>query len=98
VSWLGVCRGQCADTTIIVDLSSFRLSISSSSFYLWNSRLRHVLYSRLRFLASTGALENLKTCDISDYNGCKLIKFFILPFNRSIFVSSSPFDLIHSNV
>ena len=56
------------------------------------------MYSRLRFLASTGALENLKTCDISDYNGCKLIKFFILPFNRSIFVSSSPFDLIHSNV
>ena len=56
------------------------------------------MYSRLRFLASTGALENLKTCDISDYNGCKLTKFFILPFNRSIFVSSSPFDLIHSNV
>jgi len=35
------------------DLSSFRLSLSSSSFYLWHSRLGHVSSSRLRFLAST---------------------------------------------
>ena len=81
-----------------VDLSSFRLSISSSSFYLWHSRLGHVSSSRLRFLASTGALGNLKTCDISDCSGCKLAKFSALPFNRSIYVSSSPFDLIHSDV
>jgi hypothetical protein len=81
-----------------VDLSSFHLSPSSSSFYLWHSRLGHVSSSRLRFLASTGALQNLKTCDIYDSSGCKLIKFFVLPFNRSIYVSSSPFDLIHSNV
>jgi hypothetical protein len=60
--------------------------------------LGHVLYSRLRFLASMEALENLKTCEISYYNRCKLTKFYVLPFNRSIFVSSSPFDLIHSNV
>jgi len=32
-----------------VDLSSFRLSLSSSSFYLWHSRLGHVSSSRLRF-------------------------------------------------
>jgi hypothetical protein len=80
------------------DLSSFRLSLSSSSFYLWHSRLGHVSSSRLRFLASTGALGNLKTCDISDCSGCKLAKFSALPFNRSISVSSSPFDLIHSDV
>ena len=49
-----------------IDLSSFRLSVSSSSFYLWHSCLGHVLSSRLRFLASTGPLGNLKTCDISD--------------------------------
>jgi transposase InsO family protein len=49
-------------------------------------------------LASTGALGNLKTCDISDCSGCKLAKFSALPFNRSISVSSSPFDLIHSDV
>jgi len=81
-----------------VDLSSFRLSLSSSSFYLWHSRLGHVSSSRLRFLASTRALGNLKTCDISDCSGCKLAKFSALPFNRSIYVSSSPFDLIHSDV
>jgi histone deacetylase 1/2 len=85
-----------AATTI--DLSSFRLSLSSSSFYLWHSCLSHVLSSRLRFLASIGALGNLKTCDISDCSGCKLAKFSALPFNRSISVSSSPFDLIYSDV
>jgi len=87
-----------AATATTVDLSSFRLSLSSSGFYLWHSRLGHVSSSRLRFLASTGALGNLKTCDISDCSGCKLAKFFALPFNRSISVSSSPFDLIHSDV
>ena len=87
-----------AAATTTVDLSSFRLSLSSSSFYLWHSRLGHVSSSRLRFLASIEALGNLKTCDISDYSGCKLAKFSVLPFNRNIFVSSSPFDLIHSDV
>ena len=38
-----------------VDLSSFCLSLSSSSFFLWHSRLGHVSSSHLRFLASTGA-------------------------------------------
>jgi len=62
-----------AATTI--DLSSFRLSPSSSSFYKWHSRLGHVSSSRLRFLASIEALGNLNTCDISNYSGCKLAKF-----------------------
>jgi hypothetical protein len=38
-----------------IDLSFFRLSPSSSSFYLWHSRLGHVLSSHLRFFSSTGA-------------------------------------------
>jgi hypothetical protein len=38
-----------AATTTTVDLSSFRLSHSSSSFYLWHSLIGHVLSSRLRF-------------------------------------------------
>jgi hypothetical protein len=84
--------------TTTIDLSSFHLSSSSSSFYLWHSRLGHVSSSRLIFLASTRALGNLKTCDISDCSGCKLAKCFALPFNQSISVSSSPFDLIHSDV
>jgi hypothetical protein len=87
-----------AAATITVDLSYFHLSPSSSSFYLWNSRLRHVSSSRLRFLASIEPLENLQTCDISDCSGCKLENFSALPFNRSISISSSPFDLIHSDV
>jgi len=85
-------------TTTTVDLSSFCLSPSSSSFYLWHSRLGYVSSSCLSFLASTEALEDLNTCDISDCSECKLIKFFVLPFNHNIFVSSSPFDLIHSDV
>jgi hypothetical protein len=82
----------------IVDLSSFHLSHSSSSFYLWHSRLGHVSSSRLRFLAPIGALGNLQPCDISNCSGCKLVKFFPFPFDRSIYVSSFPFDLIHSDV
>jgi hypothetical protein len=51
----------------------------------------------LRFLASTRALENLQTCDISYSSGCKQMKFYV-SFNQSISVSSSLFDLIHSDI
>jgi hypothetical protein len=95
---LKVSIAAAAAATTTVDLSSFRLSLSSSSFYLWHSRLSHVSSSRLRFLASTGALGNLKTCDIFYCSGCNLAKFSTLPFNRSISVSSSPFNLIHFDV
>ena len=81
-----------------IDFSSFRLSSSSSSFYLWHSHLGYVLFSRLKFLASTGSLGKLKTHDVSDCSGCKLAKFSALPFNRSVSISSSLFNLIHSNV
>jgi hypothetical protein len=81
-----------------VDLCSFHLSSFFSSFYLWYSCLGYVSFSCLIFLAFIRALKNLQTCDISDCGGCKLTKFFVLPFNRSIFASSSPFDLIHSDV
>jgi len=67
--------------TTTIDLSSFRLTHSSSSFYLWHSRLGHVLSSHLRILASIGALGNLLPYDISDCSGCKLVKFSVLPFN-----------------
>ena len=52
----------------------------------------------MKFLASIGALGKLQTHDVSDCSGCELAKFSALPFNQSIFVSSSPFDLIHSDV
>ena len=81
-----------------VDLSSFRLSDSSSVFYLWHSHLGHVSASRLQFLASIGALGNVKSSNISDCCGCKLAKFSALPFNKSTSVSLAPFDLVHSDV
>ncbi|KAJ9544353.1 hypothetical protein OSB04_024060 [Centaurea solstitialis] len=81
-----------------VDLSSFRLSHSSSVFYLWYVRLGHVSASRLQFLACTGALGQLKSYDISDCSGCKLAKFSALPFNKSMSCSFAPFDLVHSDV
>jgi hypothetical protein len=77
---LKVSIAAAAVATTIVDLSSFHLSLSFSSFYLRHSRLGHVSSSRLRFLASTGALGNLKTCDIFYCSGCKLAKFSVLPF------------------
>jgi len=80
------------------DLSSFHLSPSSSSFYLWHSHLGHVSSSCLRFLTSTRTLENLKTCDIFYCSGCKLAKFSVLPFNWRISISSSSSDLIYSYV
>ena len=81
-----------------INLSSFRRSPSSLRFYLWHSRLDHVFASRLRFLASKGVLGSLQSHDISDCSGCKLAKFSALPFNKSISFSSSPFDLVHSDV
>ena len=68
-------------TATIVDLSSFHLSPSSSTFYLWHSRLCHISFSRLQFLASTRALGKLQTHNVSDCSRCKLVKFSALPFN-----------------
>lgn len=43
-------------------------------------------------------IRKFQPYNISDCSGCKLAKFSALPFNRSISVSSTPFDLIHSDV
>ncbi|KAI3769398.1 hypothetical protein L6452_00500 [Arctium lappa] len=80
------------------DLSSFRLSSKSSSFYLWHSRLGHVSAYRLKYLVSSGNLGNLQVHDISNCSGCKLAKFSALPFKLSKSLSVAPFDLIHSDV
>lgn len=81
-----------------IDLSSFYLNSSSSSFYLWHSCLTHVSSSRLKYLASTRALGKLQTNDISNYCGCKLAKFPALPFSKSVSTSYAPFDLVHFDV
>ena len=87
-----------AATAATVDLSSFHLSPSSYSFYLWHSHLSHVSFSSLTFLGSTRDLGKLQAHDVSDCSRCKLTKFSALPFNRSVSISSSPFDMIHYNV
>ena len=83
-------------TATTVFLSSFCLS--PCNFYLWHSRFGHVSFSHLKFLASIGALGKLQSHDVSDCSGCKLAKFLVLPFNQSVYISSSPFDLIHYDV
>ena len=80
------------------DLFFFRLSLFSFSFYLWHSHLGYISPSCLRFLASAGYLKKLQTFDISNCSGYKLIIFYALLFNQSIFVFSFPIDLIHSDV
>ena len=45
-----------------------------------------------------GALGKLQTHNVYDCIGCQLEKFSAFPFNRSVFVSSCPFDLIHYDV
>jgi len=65
-----------------MDLSLFCLSSSFSPFYLWHSRWGHVSVSRLKFLASMGVVGTLDNYDIFDCSGCKLAKYFTLPFNK----------------
>ena len=72
----------------------FHLS-PSSNFYFWHSHLEHILASCLKYLVSTEALGNLQIQYISYCSGCKLGKFCILPFNRSVSSSSTLFDLVH---
>ena len=74
------------------------MSPLSSEFYLWHSRLGHVSVSRLNFLASSGVLGHLNSCDISDCSGCKLEKISALPFNKSMSCSAAPFYIINSYV
>ena len=65
--------------------------------YFWGVT-NHVYFSCLKFLAPTRALGKLQTHDVSNCIVCKLEKFSALPFNRSVSISSSPFDLIHYDV
>ena len=95
---MSVVIGGGGAATTSVNLSCFHLIPSFSSFYLWHSRLGHILSSRSRFLASIWALENFQTCDIFYCNGCKLAKFSTLLFNQNIFVSFSPFNLIYFDI
>jgi transposase InsO family protein len=79
-------------------MSSFCLDQNSSPFYLWHSRLGHISSERLHLLLKSGLLGNISASDISECSGCKLAKMSALPFNRSSSVSTSPFQLVHTDL
>ena len=61
---------------------------------LWHRCLGHISESRLKSLFHSGALEPpLLLC-----TGCKLAKHLALPFNNSLFQTTSPFQLVHSDI
>lgn len=84
-------------TSTTDSLASFYLNFLSSNFYLW-TLLGHIPASRLKYLVYTRALGKLQISHVSDCCGCKLAKKIVLPFNKSIFISYKPFDLIHYDV
>ena len=54
-----------------------------------------VLTSYLQYLVSIKEIGNLQIQNISYCSGYKLEKLFVLPFNRSVYSSFIPFDLVH---
>ena len=72
-------------------------ALSISSQELWHSRLGHVSLDRLKSLISTGRLGKVKSESVSCLS-CQLGKQPALSFNKSDSISSTPFDLIHSDV
>ena len=67
-------------------LFSFCINNKSSLFYIWHSRLGHMLSDRLRMLVRSRHLGNFRIHDISECRGCKLAKMSALPFNKSCFI------------
>ncbi|KAG5528833.1 hypothetical protein RHGRI_029481 [Rhododendron griersonianum] len=79
-------------------LSSFSLDEKSSSFYLSHSRLGHLSSERLKLLVQSGFLGNISISDIFECSGCKLAKMSALPFNKSTLFSTSPFQVVHTDL
>ena len=70
---------------------------STSSLNLWHARLGHASVGRIQTLVSSGLLGSVNN-DNFDCLTCQIAKQPALPFNKSVSVSSNPFDLIHSDV
>jgi hypothetical protein len=64
---------------------------------LWHSRLGHASLSRVQFLASQGHLGSVNFQSF-DCVSCHLGKQTHLSFNKSESFSSTPFDLVHSDI
>jgi hypothetical protein len=70
---------------------------TSASIELWHSRLGHVSLPRIQTLVSRGLLGSVSSSPF-DYMPCQLSKQPALPFNNSESITSTTFDLIHSDV
>jgi len=69
----------------------------STNFSLWHSHLVHASISRVSSLATTGQLGFIGS-ESFDCVACQLGKQSALPFNKSDYISSAPFDLVHFDV
>ena len=69
----------------------------STTLNLWHSRLGHAFVSHIRSLATSGQLGSVES-ESFDCVACQLGKQSALPFNNSDSISSTPFDLMHSDV
>ena len=70
---------------------------ATSSPDLWHVCLGHPSLSCLQLLASQGHLGSVQFQKF-DCTSCHFGKQTKLPFNKSDFFSSTPFDLIHSDI
>jgi hypothetical protein len=78
-------------------VSSFIAGTTTLSPDLWHFRLSHASLSRLQLLASQGHLGSISFHKF-DCMSCQFGKQTNLPFNNSDSFSSTPFDLVHSDV
>jgi hypothetical protein len=77
---------------LTVTVTTFNASSS-----LWHSRLGHAFLPRVQLLASQGHLGSV---DLKSFDciSCHLGKQTHLSFNKSESLSSTPFDLVHSDI
>ena len=68
---------------------------------LWNARLSHVSYSKLKTIINKSILNGLPQLDIREDMvcvGCQYGKAHQLPFKESKFRAKQPLELVHSDV
>jgi len=74
------------------------VGVVPSAADLWHRRLGHISKSRLKSLFHSGALGQVSFSPLSLCLGCKLAKHSALPFNKSISQTTSPSQLVHSDI